>query len=257
MWTKYNIEKDKVYFWQFGVTEFWVKKLDKKWLVAYRNSKVSSKQIIKAKMVEEPVDIEFQTCIGDRGNTLNVVPSLPKLPVVLRPFNSYKVLPKTTAHIYVHIPVSINLYAGSVKDENLLAEIPGEELSNTWFGAPDSGELAVAVKNNFYSDADNTHFKVNDVMCPVRITNDAETSLDFQRMLLHVEYVAIYSSNQKLYTNEIKVKFKGESAVSDINYSSQSPSFLEGAKQVAAARNPDKFNVLKRTFYFIKSLTEN
>lgn len=256
MWNKYTLEKNKIYYWQIGVTEFWVKKLDKKWMVAYRNSEESSQQVSKAKVVEEPDDVDFQTCIGDRGNTLNVVPALPKLPVVLRPFNSYKVLPKTTAHIYVHIPVSIHLYAGSVKDENLLAEIPGQELSQTWFGAPDNGELAVAVKNNFYSDADNVHFKVNDVMCPVRITNDAENALDFQRMLLHVEYVAIYSSQNKLYTSDIRVKFKGESAVSDIHYSSQAPSFLEGARQVAAARNPEKFNVLKRSFYFIKSLTE-
>lgn len=256
MWNKYTIEKNKVYYWQIGVTEFWVKKLDKKWLVAHRNSEIAAKEITKGLIVDEPTDVDFQTCIGDRGNTLNVVPSLPRLPVVLRPFNPYKVLPKTTTQIYVHVPVSIDLYAGSVKEENLLAIIPGEELSNTWFGAPDNGELAFAVKNNFYSEINIDRFKVNDVICPVRINNDAEVALDFQRMLLHVEYVAIYSSQHKLYTNEIRVKFKGESVVSDISYGHQAPSFLEGARQVAAARNPEKFNVLKRTFYFFKSLTE-
>lgn len=256
MWNKYTIEKDKVYYWKFGFVEFWVKKIDKKWKIASQTLQELSDETITAKVVGEPESADWHTSIGDKSNTLTLAPALPIRPVVVKPLNPFKLLPNTIVQLYVHIPVTIQLYAGAVKEENKLIELPGKELSSTWFGAPDNGELAFAVKNNFYTDISSELLENNEVLCPVKITNSADGILDFQRLMVHVEFVSIYIHQKKMYTNEIRVKFKGESTVSDISYAHTAPSFLEGAKQLAASRNPEKYSVLKKSFFFIKSLTD-
>lgn len=257
MWKKYVIDENKVYFWKLGESEFWIKKKYKEWQIATKTNTEQANEIVIAAEVNAPVEVDWKSFIADKNNTLNIVPALPNLPVVVRPQNSFKLLPNMNVQLYVHIPVWIQLYAGTVKRENLIHEFPSQELSNTWFGDPDNGVLSYSLNNLVHISIEKEILlRNNEVLCPVRIANEASLPLDFQRLSLLSEFLNIYTKNNLLYASEIKVKFKGENIVSDINYLQNAPTFIENSKHLALPRNPEKSSVLKKSFHFIKSLTD-
>ncbi len=256
MWKKYTIEPNKIYYWKLGACEFWVKKQNKEWQIASKNFNEPLMETSIAKEVDEPNDVEWKSFIADKSNLLNIVPALPDRPVVVKPNNTFKLLPNMNVQLYVHIPVWIQLYSGSAKKENLVYEFSSYELSSTWFGYPDNGILSYSLTNSIDTSFDKSSLANFKTVCPIKITNDCQTALDFQRLSLLVEFLNIYSENNLLFTSETKVKFKGENVVSEINYGQSAPSFIENPKHLASPRNPEKNNVLKKSFHFIKSLTD-
>jgi len=165
-------------------------------------------------------------------------------------------LPGKNILVFIQIPLWIQFYAGTKKKENLIFECNSIELSSTWFGEPDSGTLAYSLRLK----PDEQLFEkpkvfTNKIVCPIRLTNDSNAPLDVQRLLLHGEYLNIYGDGNQLYTNEVKIKFKGISEVSDVQYSNQSPSFSEHTGQISSARSAKANNVISKSFHYIKSLT--
>ncbi len=254
MWGKYNIDTDKSYVCAVGKKKIFIKKRNKEWLLHEGSKELSNGCEFVSCDTSEMED--WNVVVADKNNTINILPSLPNLPVVVRPQYSFKLLPAMHIELFVNIPVWVQFYAGIQKKENLLADIPVMQLSNTWFGDPDNGSLCYSLPGNIYSHLLPDQIPSYMAVCTLKIFNDASTTLDFQRLLLQLDAVNLYLSNGVLYTNEIKVKFKGENQVSDFMISKQTPSFVQNAKHLAHPRNTDKDGVLKKSYYFFKSLTD-
>ena len=135
-------------------------------------------------------------------------------------------------------------------------EIPLRELSSTWFGDPDNGILSYSLPKGSYGSLGSNNPKGYEIICPVRITNSSTGQLDFQRLCLHVDFLGIYYGQNYLYTNETRVRYKGENIISDIHYTNQPPPSVENTKQLSSPRNQEKSNVFKKSFHLIKSLTD-
>lgn len=256
MWEKRSIEEGKNYVGKLGNTSFWVKKNGKEWKIANESTKGHSDEIDFSPVEDVPEGIEWSSYIADGNSILNFLPALPDRPIVLKPKNIFQLLPEMSTQLYFHIPVWIQFYSGNIKKEHLITELPSTGLSSTWFGDPDNGVLSYSLQSEINTNLTKAGQLHNETLCSVMVINDSPTILNIQRLLLNVEYLAIYSENSNLYTSEIKLTFKGENAVSDIDYSPHAPSFLKKPKQLATPRNPERKNVLRKSFYFIKSLTD-
>lgn len=256
MWDKYTIEKDKTFHWKLGHTVIWVRKIDNEWLIANESIKETHEQSVYSSDSEPPDIIKWNSIITDKSRSLNVLPAVPDRPVIVKPRGVFKLLPGMNIQLYIHIPLWIQIYHGSVKNENLIYEFPSIGLSSTWFGESDNGILSYTNPKEVFTHLDTTKYHQYEAICPVKITNNDSEILNFQRLLLNVEFLSIYSDGNLLFTSEINVRFKGENAIADIQYSNAAPAFLENTKQVATPRNLERKNVLKKGFHFIKSLTD-
>lgn len=256
IWTKYNLEREKVYCWKFGTLEFFIKKIGKEWQIAHKTSETPGKSDEFANVVPEPENVEWKSFIADKNDSLLILPALPDRPVIIKPNNTFKLMPNKAVQLFINIPVWIQLYSGTAQKENLMLEIPLRELSSTWFGDPDNGTLSYSLPKGSYESLGSNNPNGYEIICPVKIINSAAGQLDFQRLCLHVEFLGIYFDQHFLYTNETRVRYKGESIISDIHYTHQPPSFVENAKHLSSPRNHEKSNVFMKSFHLIKSLTD-
>ncbi len=256
IWKKYSLENEIVYYWHLGAVEFYIKKNNKEWQIAYKHNASVNNLTELAREVPEPVDVKWNTFIGDRQSPLILMPALPDRPVVVKPDNIFKLLPDKIFQLFIHMPVWIQLYLGAPHSDNLICEIPSAELSGTWFGDSDSGVLSYSLPKGYIKNSVLPSMAENEIICPLRITNSSSSQLDFQRLCIHVESLNIYSQGKTLMANETKVRFKGENFISDIYYTDQAPANIENLKLIADPRIPGKANVLKKSFHFFKSLTE-
>lgn len=160
-------------------------------------------------------------------------------------------------NIYVNIPLWIQFYAGADNKDKFIYELSVFELSCTWFGEPDNGILSYSLFSPITTSLQKNSLKNEEALCPIKIYNESGTTLDFQRLAISVDFLNIYSENNLLYTNEIKVSYKGEKIISEIKYSQQAPGFLKEYKHLSRPRNPEKNNVLRKSFHLIKSLTDH
>ena len=256
MWEKRSIEEGKIYFGKLGNTSFWIKKNGNEWKIANERTKGHPEAVDFTSLADEPEGIKWNSYIADRNSILNILPALPDRPIVLKPKNIFQLLPGMNVQLYFHIPVWIQFYSGNIKKENMITELSSIELSSTWFGDPDNGVLSYSLQSEINTNLTKTGQHHNETLCSVKIINNSPTILNFQRLLLNVEFLGTYSENNHLFTSEIKVTFKGENAVSDIDYSHHAPSFLKQSKQLTTPRNSERKNVLRKSFHFIKSLTD-
>lgn len=256
MWEKRSIEEGKIYYGKLGNKSFWIKKNGKEWKISNETTKGHPEEMDFTSVEHDPEGIKWNSYIADRNSILNLQPALPDRPIVLKPKNIFQLLPGMNTQLYFHIPIWIQFYSGNIKKENLITEFPSTELSSTWFGDPDNGVLSYSLQSEINTNLTKTGQLHHETLCSVKIINNSSTILNIQRLLLHVEFLGIYSENSHLYTSEIKVTFKGENAVSDLYYSPHAPSFLEKSKQLTTPRNPERKNVLRKSFHFIKSLTD-
>lgn len=256
MWEKHTIEKGKTYMCSAGDRILWINKQENKWQVLNQKRDDLRKALTIAEESDMPENAKWETFVADKSNLLNILPALPDRPIVIKPMESFKLLPKSNIHLFIPIPLWIQLYAGQSKKKRLVYEIPAIELSSTWLGEPDSGILAYSLRLNPSSQYDKTALKAYEVLCPIKVSNDSANTLDFQRFLLNVEQLTIYSENDLLYTNEVHIRFKEENVISEVNYPPKSPAIIENAKHIAEPRNMERRGALVRSFYFFKSLTQ-
>lgn len=256
MWGNYSIEKDKTHHWKLGDTDIWVRKIDKEWLIASKTRSENENQDLSTVDSGHHEGLEWFSIVTDKSMSLTVLPALPDRPVVVKPKSVFNLLPNMSIQLYIHIPLWIQFYQASHKSETLLYELPGIGLSSTWFGNTDNGVLSYTNPKEVFTRLDTDSLHPYEAICPVKITNKDTTMLNFQRLLINVELLSLYSHKQMIYTGEIKVIFKGENVVADIQYVSSAPSFIENARHLSKPRNTERKNVLRKSFHFIKSLTD-
>jgi hypothetical protein len=256
IWKKYNLQRDKLYHWNIGMQDIYVRKINREWQIGHAKSSPEIRTKAIAEEIDDPGNIEWKSFFADKNDTLQVLPALPDRPVVIKPPFKLKLLPGKNLRLFFELPVWIQFYLGTGNQENLLYEIPAMDLSSTWFGEPDNGIPSYSVKNTLFRKLEDIRASDHGIICPVHIYNQYSSQLDFQRLSLHVEFLSIYEYNSTLITNETRVNFKGENSVNEIHHSSQAPSYATNANHLNQPRNPVRSNVLKKSFHYIKSLTE-
>lgn len=253
-WGKQHIEQHQLYFYRTGTLEVLLKKQDNEWCFAKKrhpsNVSESSHGLYKEKL---GTDLEWTSIIGEKNMNIDCKPALPELPVVLMPTSPFKVLSKTEVLIFIQVPYYIQFYSNVNKMQQLMYEASNIAYSATWFGDPDKGMLGYSLPVDISNSLVKPTHANSTIICPIRLVNVSKSILDIQRLLLHVNFLNVYQSNHQLWSNEVRIEFKGENEVSDVSYGKGKPSFLKNSTQLAEAREV-KPNFFTKSFYFIKSL---
>ncbi len=255
MWSKISIEQGSTYYWELGLKGIFLQKKNKEWLFSLKDLQDPAKDIICGEQTSPVDNAEWLTFIGTVGNTVLSLPAFPDRPIVVKPKTALKVLPEKDVLLFIEIPLYIQFYSDTNKNENLIFECCSRELSSTWFGELDNGILAYSLPLEISTAFEIPKHSGHNIICPVRLINDSSITLDVQRFLLRGEYLTIYRDKKELWSNEVKIKFEGDSELSDVQYVNQAPSFVKNPVQIANARSSKSTNVFSKSFHFIKSLT--
>ena len=246
---KYNIPPENTQIIEFGDLRILIKRKEHGWFIFSDSTKEDDEE---TKPAPEEGDY-FQT---GASNILYLVPALPNKPLVFKG-NKLSVSPDEKLTFFIKIPLVVQLYHSSKKDENLMKEISHTRLSDTWFGEPDNGEPAFSIGTDFYLDLKNTNVEIFEAICPISVFNNSDKLLDIQNLIIRTEHLHLYLNNDKVISSVVKIEYKGKDAISSADYSYSKTWHGEKQQVIAKPRSDSNSNSLKINFHFIRNIYKN
>jgi len=251
-WTDYTLSDNKYYHCRIGPLVIWMIKSHNELLICeQRIAKGDLEEnwenaLLKPAISKNPdLDNWKRWVIGEKKNTVSLMPSLPNRPVIVRPESPIHILTGNKTCFYVSIPLSIKIISGL---GNLLVEIPTHIMSNIWFGEPISGELCYSVKSKAVTSIDNKKIKTYAAICPICIENGSPKLFNFARFAIHTEYLGVFAGDKHLWTNQIDVKLEGDEQKSIINITENAPQIESQTIKLTESRETPSRKLYKKMF---------
>jgi hypothetical protein len=257
LWKPMLLKENVLYRVDFSTLIVWLKRSAEDWYLASGKSEKeqdpSPLREIKGRSI--PRDLNFSRwVVGSDTATVQFVPAMPDRPIVVRPATALKVPPGRDALFFTSIPIWVRVMAVSAEGITL-CELPSLVLSNTWFGEPTSGELCYALRTRAVRTLEEVETRAYTAVCPITVRNRAPNELNFERLCVRVENLSVYQGPDRLWTNELEVRFQGEEQTSQVTIGREAPGFTEGLTKVCAARQPADRTLLRQSFSVLRSLT--
>jgi hypothetical protein len=189
------------------------------------------------------------------GDTLRFVPRTPDLPVVLRSDEPIVLGVTAAMEFEVLLPVWMEIRhapgTARKREESVLFDIPSRSLKRSWFGTPESGEVAYAWS---FSPETKRRYQRHLLAVPVRIVNRSNSPLRFERFLLRVVHLAVYRIGDRLATNEVTVNFKGSEQLSVISFEPSESVVRRGGELLSAPRENSGTDMIRKSFGWLREL---
>jgi len=263
IWSKKALAEESWRRWVVGELGLFFDKKGAEWIIgSYRYPRAQERLRIHQKcssFSEEDIyeEIEWHRYMIGQEAEIEIVPALPDRPLVVRPNVRRRILPGREAQVHFYVPVWIQLFSHSVNRRVMLEEHPSLRLSSTWFGDMQTGELCYTLETVLSQEFERSSPPAPYYAeCVLNINNISSSLLDFYRIAVHVEYLNLYLDGDGLHTNEVNVNFSGIDQISQVKYSTRGPKWLKNPVKIASAREVPSKNILKRSFSYIKHLTE-
>lgn len=190
-----------------------------------------------------------------KGDILRFVPRTPDLPVVLRSDEPIVLGVTATLEFDVLLPVWMEIRhapeTGRKREESVLFDIPSRSLKRSWFGTPESGEVAYAWS---FSPESKRKYQRHLLTVPVRIVNRSNSPLRFERFLLRVVHLAVYRISERLATNEVTVSFKGSEQLSVISFEPNDSVVRRGGALLSGPRENSGTDMIRKSFGWLREL---
>jgi hypothetical protein len=261
LWEPKEIRLETWYHTRIGPLDAWIKRSQADWYLTHERQRDREKvqpRPVPLHPAQSSARVERLTwtrwVAGEEGNRVQFLPVLPDRSVVIRPRYPLNVPRGKDVLFFVNIPIWVRILVG-LPETVMLCELPTVVLSNTWFGDPITGELCYSLKTRAMRDLKAVENHAYMATCPVLIRNQAPSDLDFQRICIRVEHLSVYQGETRLWTNRVEVLFRGEELTGQITFNRNVPGFDEAAVPLCPAREPVEKSLLKRSFFFLKSLT--
>jgi len=259
LWKPVHLKDETCYLSKIGLMKVWIKRFQQDWYIAsepvpFRDPK-DVEEVHYFKAVKEEATREWKRWVvaGD-AMEVSLTPLMPDRPVVVRPGLSLRVPKGHEALFYVYIPIWLRVDVGSAR-KTTLCEIPTTVLSNTWFGDQTSGELCYSLRSWAKRRLEKVPYGWHQAACPVQVSNNSNSELDFQRFCLHVEHLAVYHTSTMLWTNKVQVVFRGEDQASQITISATAPGTGGAAVRISEPRKALQKSIVRKSFNFLRNLT--
>lgn len=256
-WTKYTFTVNQTRLFKVGYAEVLIKHIQNGWLIKSKITEFAFEELEVEDVADFKDDMDVVHFHTGKSHDLFVVPALPVKSVVFRNNKNLKVTAGESTNLFLRIPLNMQFYFQEVKDENRMLDLPLKRLSDTWFGEIDSGEPAFSIGSNYDKSFAEVNVKDWEAILSVEIVNNTSSSLDLQRLILHVEEFNIYLKNKQLLTNYATIDFKGQEQAGSVNLGIRKEIHGEKPVQIAKPRSTDSRNLLRRSFFFIKNIYQN
>jgi hypothetical protein len=257
LWQQTTIKEDLLYQVDFSTLTVWLKRSWEDWYLASRHSdrETQASALREIRGRKNSLDLSFNRwVVGADLSTVRFIPAMPDRSIVVRPAVALKIPAGRDALFFTSIPVWIRVTVGPSEDITL-CELPSTVLSNTWFGEPIAGQLCYALRTRAVRTLEEIDPHAYSAVCPISVRNHAPRELNFERLRVQVEHLSVYLGPDRLWTNELEVRFQGEEHSSQVTIGREAPEYAEGLTKVCDARQPVEKTLLGQSFSVLRSLT--
>lgn len=209
----------------FGAADLWVRRAAGAWHIAYR---LGAEEDRKAMWDQEPApeEVPWERWITRASGGAPVLRvRLPERPVVIRPETTVRLPPRETVEFFVGLPLRLAL---ELEGETLgcYASI---QLSSTWFGTPEEGELCYAMRTLAHGDPTALAPRMHRCICPLQVRNNAKEVLAFERVCVQCSHLGLYLGGARFWSNAVRLSYRGRREWSRLVYARSAPAQVEGA----------------------------
>ena len=174
-------------------------------------------------------------------------PALPLRPMIVHPEQSFTLLERAEARIFVRLP----LWAGvmAVGKQNVpVAEYPAFLLSSAWFGMMDEGELCYWIDTSARRQVPADLCRPQHALCPIQLRNASNEKLLVQKLTVQASGLGLYCMDEQLWTDEIRIVYHGTHNKSVISFGGEAPAEAQGARLITPPRVSNRGSFIARTF---------
>ncbi|MFW5784266.1 MAG: hypothetical protein ACOCY8_07095 [Spirochaetota bacterium] len=235
---------------QIGRCRIWARAAEDEWEIAYVHT--DRDEEIPESTDESLLDwTRFVTVANDR---LESVPALPDRAVVVRPASPIVILPGRWGRFFFRVPLWARFVSQPGVKRTIMEEIPSRRLASIWFGDMATGELCYAIEAPLQRSVDEIEMSDAFAACEVVVRNSSPERLRFERICVHVEHMRLFRAGARLWTNEVRVGFRGSDQVSQLTFLPRPPELASDATVVCEPRVPPEAHLLKRSFALIRQI---
>jgi hypothetical protein len=233
-----NLEKMRLWF-RRELNEIWIARQE---LVS------DSKDLI------EPEASEWtRYVLPEKGSVIELRPTTPDRPIVVRPLNSFKVFPGAEATVYTSIPAWTVVKLPQKKGK-IITEFPLVPLSETWFGNPTEGELCYAAVTRALRHFQPELVNPYRIICQLDVLNKSNEELQVEKFCFRVGHLSLFKNDDRLWADVTRIQYEGSEQHSNIMMTGRSPEIADGAKLITDPRESQKKGIKKKTFQLMKDL---
>ncbi|OGC07133.1 hypothetical protein A2V82_13565 [candidate division KSB1 bacterium RBG_16_48_16] len=249
IWGELDIRTDEVIALSIGELRLWLTRDENELRIACKRCE-SVDEVVN----EDEVEREWHRwAITQKNLRIKISPMLPGRPIVVEAETPFRIIEGGQAKIFVRLPIWLQISTGKKFSKTLL-EMPTLTLSNTWFGTFVDGELCYWIssgaRRNIEADAQRPFLAI----CPVQVIDKTNEGLLLQKICLRAPYLTLFHDGRQLWTDEVKVSYKGEARFSQLEYSGRAPKECRQAVVIAEPQIKPKKIILGRTFASLKEL---
>lgn len=190
---------------------------------------------------------------SESPDQVDILPAFPDRSLVLRPENPFNLLPAARARVFVRVPVWVRVEVPGPQG-GLLMEIPTATLSDTWWGTPQEGQICYWLDILARREAPKSVFRPDRIFCPLEFMNRAREELPVEKILLRAGHLSIFRGPGSLWSDEVRVRYRGESEGSELEMTGRTPPEAPGATRLAPPREPLPQGFSARTFSRLRAL---
>lgn len=237
-WAAQTLERGETRLWEAGHLRLWARHEQHEWRVTGDRNDQERDSLKITRGEPPPAGASWKRwAFKNEYDGISASPAMPDKPVVVRPDSPIRIPPGNEVTFFVSIPVFLQLHLGPKKNL-FIHEEPSVVLSKTWFGSPAQGELCYALRTGASRDLDGIKKGPHRAICPILIKNNSPEDLNFEKLCIRAMHVNIYRGARRLWTEEIRVSFRGESQISEISFSKDPPAFEQLGEVLGVAREP-------------------
>ena len=238
--------------WRVGPLELLIEHAPGEWRVGqlqHRDGGDDTAQVRIEPLVAADSSLKFDRYIvSDPGPQLTVLPLLPDRSVITRPVSPVYVPSNEAVRLYVSMPVWLRLAVGQA--HKVLAELPSQRLSDTWFG-PNTreGELCYALRSRCRLALDEDEVQQHRAVTPVRIRNRSMETLVLERLKVPVRQLSLFAgADGRLWTSELALDRTDDGHSVALHVEVGPPPEARGAASVAGPREAASKKTAMRAF---------
>lgn len=228
--------------WQMGRRSLWLRRLglDLAWATRVEDEELP--HALVGSLAQVPPEIEEwpRWIVDSAQHQIRVVPVLPGLPVVIRPYQPISVAPRLSVRIFVGLPCVMRLEllgsAGTVSQS--LAEEPSVPLSQTWFGEPTYGELGLSLRSRARRNLHDIDHLPHRILCPVQIHNRHSGPFAIERAFVRLAHCGVYHGADRLFSSAIHLTYRGPEHEVEMEVENHPPTEAPAATLLQAPRQP-------------------
>jgi hypothetical protein len=238
-WGTWTPPGDRVLLCRIGPLRLWLARSTREWGIAHEHGTepaLLDHAAVPADVVPAGLDWQFIAYAAAPASCL-LRPRAPDRPVVVRTARPLGLPPGERITLYAHLPLWVEVCSGDAQAA-LLASVPAQPLSDTWFGGNTQGQLCYALPQAAEIEYTAAVAHPHHIVCPIETSNAAHETLRFDKLCLRPRHLALFAGARHLWASPVRIRLEGKAGTAAVRYAHTAPVEEADLRQLAEPPEP-------------------